>query len=171
VAEMKMGRRAWHVQARSRDHFLLRDGARERAREVQAQFAQRDGEAVDELGRLASGRTWIFEPGGSVSMAYDAAYHQEPDDDHENLSEPLGFWIFFISDFHVVFQPVERNVEVEYGADADWAEVADEERLSDFLNLVDVSMDEEDEWQAAEQQNRNTQEDKSVYRDHRIVAE
>jgi hypothetical protein len=50
----------------------------------------------------------------------------------------------------VVFEPVERDVQVEDGADADGAEVAEEERLADLLDLVDLVVDREHEGQAAE---------------------
>lgn len=95
-----------------------RDGVGEGARDENAELAHGDGEAVDD----------------------DAADHEEPDHDVHDFLQVRGvgaLGAIFDGDF---LQEVDADVEVEDGADADGPKEADEKRLAELLDLVNVLM-------------------------------
>ena len=113
--------------------FLAGQGARDGAREVVAEFAHGDGEAVDD----------------------DAADGEEPDDDVHDVLEVGG-----VGADGVVFEgdgveEVEGDVEVEDCGDADGAEETHECGLVDFFDLGDLLVNRHHEGDAAEEEDQD----------------
>jgi len=107
---------------------------------------------------------------GGEGDAYDAADGEEPDDDCDYLGQMLGVGALVTVNGHLV-QVVYCDVQVEDRADTDRPEEADEQSLADLLNLVDLLVHREDDWEAPKQEDKDAEEDQTVDGDDVVVGE
>lgn len=132
------GGRVAEMERRLRGVLGNRNG--DSAREIEAQFTERDGQAVYD----------------------DGADDQEPDDDVHDFGEALCVGALLAVDVDARPQVLEAHVEVEDCGDADGPEEADEEDLAPFPDLVNVLVHEEDDWWAPEEKDEDAEEDEAV---------
>lgn len=141
------GRRIGDVECRL--GRVLRDRDGDCAREVEAQFAQGDGQAVHD----------------------DGADDEEPDDDGDEFAQAFGIGALLSVDVDARAEILERDVEVEDCGDADGAEEAYEEGLAPFLDLMDPPAHEEHDGRAAEKEDQDAEKDEAVDWDLGVVDE
>lgn len=73
-----------------------------------------------------------------AEVTYYAADHHEPDDDHHDLSQSLCISSLAAIDRNLIAEKLEADVEIEDGANSNWAEKADESSLSPLFDLMNL---------------------------------